>query len=67
MSRGKRVIVGISGASGAQLALETLNLLAELDIESHVTVTAGAEQTIRHELGQSGRESIRSMATCDLP
>ena len=63
----KRVIVGISGASGARIALETLRLLAELDIERYVTVTAAAEQTLRHEIGPSGREDVRLLATRDLP
>ncbi|MBO6508271.1 MAG: UbiX family flavin prenyltransferase [Roseibium sp.] len=61
-----RVIVGISGASGAVLAVELLQMLKDLKIDSFVTVTTGAEQTIRHELGASAREDIRSLASFDL-
>ncbi|MEM9633432.1 MAG: UbiX family flavin prenyltransferase [Pseudomonadota bacterium] len=67
MKPAKRVVVGISGASGAALALEILRLLTKLEIERYVTVTAGAEQTIRHELGPKARDEITALATRDLP
>ncbi len=66
MTSRKRVIVGISGASGAVIALELLRLLASLRVERHVIVTAAAEQTVAHELGTSGRDEIRALATTDL-
>ena len=59
----RRVIVGISGASGAVLALEILRLLANLDVERLTVVSRGAEKTIAHELGAQGREEIRRLAT----
>ncbi|WP_328809278.1 UbiX family flavin prenyltransferase [Roseibium aggregatum] len=59
-------MVGISGASGAVLALEALRMLEEMRIERYVTVTPGAELTIGHELGAAAREEIRSLATRDL-
>jgi flavin prenyltransferase len=62
----RRVVVGISGASGAILALETLRILKDLQIERYVTVTSGAELTIRHELGATTREEIHALATEDL-
>ncbi|POF27735.1 UbiX family flavin prenyltransferase [Roseibium marinum] len=67
MTPEKRVVVGISGASGAALALETLRILKNLRIARHVTVTPGAEVTIRHELGAAARAEIRALATQDLP
>ncbi|PVB62359.1 UbiX family flavin prenyltransferase [Labrenzia sp. 011] len=66
MSADKNVVVGISGASGAGLALETLRILKDLRIARHVTVTAGAELTIRHELGAQARAEIHALATHDL-
>lgn len=66
MTAHRRVVVGISGASGAVLAMETLRMLKDLRIERYVTVTAGAELTIRHELGEAARAGIRALATIDL-
>lgn len=63
MKHPERVIVGISGASGACIALELLRILAELDIERHVVLTRGAELTIDHELGPLGRDEILALAT----
>lgn len=63
MTRPERVIVGISGASGACLALEMLRMLKALDIERHVVVTAAAETTIRHELGPDARAEIHALAS----
>ncbi|CTQ53596.1 Phenolic acid decarboxylase subunit B [Roseibium album] len=66
MKPANRVIVGISGASGAALALEMLRLLKELEIERYVTVTSGAELTLLYELGRDAREEVRTLATLDL-
>lgn len=63
MTRAESVIVGISGASGACLALEILRMLKALEIERHVVVTAAAETTIRHELGPDARTEIHSLAS----
>lgn len=46
----KRVIVGISGASGAALGLKIGELLAGMDgVELHLVVTDSAKRTIKHE------------------
>ncbi|WP_428671384.1 UbiX family flavin prenyltransferase [Roseibium sp.] len=63
MKPANRVIVGISGASGAILALELLRLLKTLGIDRHVVVTAGAERTIELELGEGARDDIRTLAS----
>jgi len=47
MSAG-RIVLGVSGASGACLAIETLQMVKALGLESHLVVTPGAEATIRH-------------------
>ena len=65
MSPPAPVIVGISGASGACLALEVLRMLATLGIERHVVVSAGAEITIRQELAPGARAEIRSLANAE--
>ena len=52
----KRLIVGISGASGAPLALETLRALKAAGVESHLVVTRGGEMTLRQECGMTAAE-----------
>ena len=41
----RRLIVGISGASGAPLAVALLQALKKTDIRTHVIVTRGGEMT----------------------
>jgi len=46
----KRILVGISGASGAILGVEILRELKKIDdVETHLIVTKGAEVTIAEE------------------
>jgi polyprenyl P-hydroxybenzoate/phenylacrylic acid decarboxylase-like protein len=48
----KRLVVGISGASGAPIAVELLRQLALIsDVESHVVCTRGGEMTLMTECG----------------
>ncbi len=50
----KRIIVGISGASGAAFGRRVLELLADLeDMETHLVISAAAARTIAHELDSS--------------
>lgn len=58
----KRIIIGISGASGAPLAVEVLRALQKLpDWETHLTITLGAEKTIAQETSLS-IEYVHSLA-----
>lgn len=48
----RRVVVGITGASGAAYGVRILELLrATPGVESHLVVTSSGAVTIRHELG----------------
>ncbi|MFH1138775.1 MAG: UbiX family flavin prenyltransferase [Pseudomonadota bacterium] len=45
----ERLIVGLSGASGAILGIRLLEVLSDLDLEVHLVVSRSAEQTILAE------------------
>lgn len=61
----RRVILGVSGASGAVLALKIAELLSALaSVETHLVVSAAGELTLRHEAGPMARERLRSL--CDV-
>ena len=44
-----RVIVGISGASGAAIGIRLLDAIRELELESHLVVSKAGEMTIGYE------------------
>ncbi|NNF42481.1 MAG: UbiX family flavin prenyltransferase [Phycisphaerales bacterium] len=46
-----RIVVGITGASGARYAQRVIELLTEADIEVHLTVTALGRRLLFDELG----------------
>ena len=53
----KKICVGMSGASGAPIAIKLLERLKEiLDTEVHLVMTHGAELTIEQETGYSVNE-----------
>lgn len=58
----KRLIVGVTGASGAVLAAETLRQLARAGVKTHLVVSGNASPTIAHELGADGLASLEAMA-----
>lgn len=45
----RRIIVGISGASGAIYGIRLLQMLRGLDVSTHLVLTKSAEITIAHE------------------
>lgn len=55
----QRLVIGISGASGAPLAVALLKALKETDIETHVMITHGGVLTLQQECGM---ESIAELA-----
>lgn len=52
----ERIIVGISGASGAPLAIELLKALQQTEFETHLIVTPGGWRTIAEETTLSTEE-----------
>jgi len=57
----RRMIVGISGATGIVYSVELLRVLKLLGIETHLVVSNAGEQTRAHETSLSAKE-LRSMA-----
>jgi len=59
----KRLIVGITGASGAPLAVELLRQLQnEPNVETHVILSRCGELTLKHEMDMT-REMLRPLCT----
>lgn len=59
-----RVVVGISGASGAILGVRILELLTATGrCELHTVVTPSGERTLAHEIGHQALAGINRMAT----
>jgi 4-hydroxy-3-polyprenylbenzoate decarboxylase len=48
-AKSSRLIVGISGASGAAIGIRLLDAISELGAESHLVVTKAGEMTIGYE------------------
>ena len=66
MTLPRRLIVGISGASGAVYGVRLLELLRGTGIETHLVVTRAADVTRGHELELSAGE-LRALATVHHP
>jgi polyprenyl P-hydroxybenzoate/phenylacrylic acid decarboxylase-like protein len=63
MNDKKRLVVGVSGASGASLAVTMLKAMRDQDNwETHLVVSAGAQHTIEIELTES-MQQIAALAT----
>lgn len=63
-----RVVVGISGASGAAVGLRIVELLAESGAcETHLVVTPAAERTLAHEIGPQARQRLEGLASVVHP
>ena len=58
----KRIIIGITGASGAIYAIRMLEMLREAGgVESHVIVSSAGQMNIAHELGMDAK-SVAALA-----
>ncbi|MGL6107328.1 UbiX family flavin prenyltransferase [Romboutsia sp.] len=58
-----KIIVGISGGSGAIYALGILKALKDLNIETHLVVSTMGEYVVNHECGVN-LEELKEMADC---
>jgi 4-hydroxy-3-polyprenylbenzoate decarboxylase len=57
----RRLIVAITGATGAVFGVRTLERLREFDVETHLIITAWGAKTIEHETGRSVKQ-VRGLA-----
>nr|WP_321980326.1 UbiX family flavin prenyltransferase [uncultured Cohaesibacter sp.] len=62
----KRIIVGISGASGFVYAVKALELLRELNVETHLVMSEASERTRAQETDLSSAE-FRELADVVYP
>ncbi|ODT77572.1 MAG: phenolic acid decarboxylase [Pelagibacterium sp. SCN 64-44] len=59
-----RVILAVTGASGAAIGLRIAERLAEIDgVEIELVVSPAAQRTLRHELGEDSFERLQALAT----
>ena len=58
----RRIIVGISGASGIVYGVRALELLRDCGVESHLVMSKSAELTLHSELDMSAAE-VRALAS----
>jgi 4-hydroxy-3-polyprenylbenzoate decarboxylase len=56
MKSSKRIIVGVSGASGAVYARRALEALSAAGLEIHLVLSRAAEMAIAYELGEKARD-----------
>lgn len=58
----RRIIIGISGASGITFGMTALTILRELDYETHLVMSKSARQALIHE-GPYTADEIESLAS----
>jgi 4-hydroxy-3-polyprenylbenzoate decarboxylase len=58
----RRLIVGLTGATGAILGIRLLEALRKCDVETHLIITKWAQRTIEHET-QYRIEDVRALAS----
>lgn len=64
MNRPERVIVGISGASGAAIGFRILERLAATDtVETHLVISPAAERTLASEIDPDAPARARALAS----
>jgi 4-hydroxy-3-polyprenylbenzoate decarboxylase len=56
MKNPDRIILGVSGASGAAYARRALEALKSAGVETHLVVSRAAEMAMAYELGEKARE-----------
>ncbi|MFH1242463.1 MAG: UbiX family flavin prenyltransferase [Pseudomonadota bacterium] len=59
----RRIVIGISGASGVIYGVETLRLLAQRDIETHLIISEAGKRNIEIETSYKVSD-VEGMASC---
>jgi 4-hydroxy-3-polyprenylbenzoate decarboxylase len=62
----RRLVVGISGASGAIYGVRMLEILREREIETHLVMSRSAEMTLAYETEHKARD-VRKLASVTHP
>jgi flavin prenyltransferase len=62
----RRLIIGMSGASGAIYGIRMLELLRDTDIETHLVISRSAEMTLAYETDFTTKD-IRALAAVNHP
>ena len=62
MAAPRRLVVGISGASGVQYGVRLLTLLRDTGVETHLVMTHAAEVTLAHETSHKVA-AVRALAS----
>jgi flavin prenyltransferase len=57
----KRLVIGMTGATGAIYGVRLLEVLQDSDVETHLVVSKWAQQTVEHETGHK-IDYLRSLA-----
>jgi 4-hydroxy-3-polyprenylbenzoate decarboxylase len=66
MNRRKRIVVGISGASGVVYGVRLLEMLRALDVESHLVMSRSAQVTLAYETDHRLAD-VRALADAHYP
>ena len=53
----RRIIVAITGASGAVYGIRTLEILRSLSVETHLIISVAARRIIEQETGRSAADA----------
>lgn len=61
-TKSQRLVIGVSGASGVVYAIRLLQVLRDLDIETHLVVSGPGDMTREYETAVSAAE-LRALAT----
>lgn len=62
----KKVVLAISGGSGAQYGLRLLEVLTDLEHEVHLVISAGAKRVLELEVGETAQIINRATYTYDV-
>ena len=65
-SKAKRLIIGISGASGTIYGVRLLQMLRKAEIETHLVMSKSAEMTLAYETDFKPKD-VRALATVHYP